>query len=895
MALRASLGADFSEFTTAIKSVEVQLRTTADHAKNAGRDLARMVEGFSGSKMAREAELTAEAVARIGGASKLTEAEQRKVNRVVEEALAKYRALGEAAPAHLQKLANETRQVATATESWMAGVGKMAAGYLAGMASFATVQRAFRGAVDFVTSSIEAFAEQEAAQKRLQTAMRTTGTLTDENVVAFKALSAEMQRTTTIGDDQTDALIAMGLQLGILPSNMEAAVKAAANLSAGLGIDLEQAMQMMAKANNETFTTFQRLGISIDTTKAKAEGLPYIIEQINAGFGGQAQAEIETYAGQLKQLANEWGDLKEALGGLLVTNGLFADSLRALTDVLRGVNAATATWSNTLSVLVAMGTRGGLPAVVEELLRLGKLPPPKLDPTQVTDGAMAMRQAFDGVNESLDKLLKKAKDQAAKDLEAAGRSAKKAGDDFQKLQADIYELEKIGAGATLQVWTFGRAIDEAGETAAAVKGLDEVAKKLYELEKIGAGATLEVWKFGQVLDEAGDSLQIVTDAEKAAKEQTEKTAKAWSTTADVLNEVSRAAEMAGHKTTAAVMSIGSAIAKAAPGGPWAMALAGGMALFATLSDKLFKTEGRKVNDLRDAYIAAAGGLAALGEKARQAGMTLDQLLKAKTVKEYEAAIAALNGKLAVTAQLQSELAGLQEQLADRQVMDWQAAQSLIEQYGGTLEMLGQQFVQAKDAASWKTVWDDWQTLIDMGADVGGVLSSMQDEISELVQRSLQVGSTIPAQFKPLIEELIRTGQLVGENGEAITDLALLRFGDPLVSEVDKIIAAIDRLIETLNNGLAPAFANAMGGGGLEVEVPTGRPAVPEFASGGWGDFGSGTLAMLHGREAIVPLDKPGVLGGGAPITITIVSQLDGKEVARNQVRYLPNQLALAGV
>jgi hypothetical protein len=29
--------------------------------------------------------------------------------------------------------------------------------------------------------------------------------------------------------------------------------------------------------------------------------------------------------------------------------------------------------------------------------------------------------------------------------------------------------------------------------------------------------------------------------------------------------------------------------------------------------------------------------------------------------------------------------------------------------------------------------------------------------------------------------------------------------------------------------------------------------------------------------------------------ITVVSQLDGKEVARNQVRYLPNQLALAGV
>ena len=73
--------------------------------------------------------------------------------------------------------------------------------------------------------------------------------------------------------------------------------------------------------------------------------------------------------------------------------------------------------------------------------------------------------------------------------------------------------------------------------------------------------------------------------------------------------------MAGHKTTAAVMSIGSAIAQAAPGGPWAMALAGGMALFATISDKLFKTEGRKVNDLRDAYIARPAAWRALNAKA----------------------------------------------------------------------------------------------------------------------------------------------------------------------------------------------------------------------------------------------------------------------------------------
>ena len=440
MALRATIGADFSEFSTALKNVEVQLKTTADHAKNAGKDLTRMVEGFSGSKLFRDAELVAEAVGRIGGASKLTDAEQRKVNRTIEEAMAKYRALGQEAPAHLQKLAAETHQVGTATESWGASITKSAAGYLAGMATWDMAKRVIGGTVEFLKESVAAAAEAEAAQKRLETAMRTNGIATEGNRAAFKALADEMQRTTVYEDDQIVALEAMATQLGVLPSQMEGAIKAAANLASGLGIDLEQAMKMVVKANNESFTAFQKLGISIDETRAKAEGLPYVLEQINAGLGGQAAAEVETYAGQLKQLTNEWGNLKEALGEAIISNGLLGASLRTLTDLFRGVNVATKDWGNTLSVLAAMGLRGGLASVVDELLRIGKIPPPKLDPKGITDGAMAMRQALDGVNESLDKLLKKAKDQAAKDFDEAGRAAEKAAAKTQAWRDSVRDL-----------------------------------------------------------------------------------------------------------------------------------------------------------------------------------------------------------------------------------------------------------------------------------------------------------------------------------------------------------------------------------------------------------------------------------------------------------------------
>lgn len=239
----------------------------------------------------------------------------------------------------------------------------------------------------------------------------------------------------------------------------------------------------------------------------------------------------------------------------------------------------------------------------------------------------------------------------------------------------------------------------------------------------------------------------------------------------------------------------------------------------SLQAELLKTHGSLENIARAGGAAGAELVAAWGDRS-QAGL-----------KHFQTLLDEFNAKVGAS---RTELATLQQQLADRSVMDWEQAEELITKYGGTLGNLGQSFEAAKQAANWKTVWDDWQTLIDMGADVGGVLGSMKDEIGHLVTESVRVGTEIPAQFQPLIEELIKTGQLFDDNGKAITDISTLTFGAPLVSEVDKIITKIDELITALSgpSGVSEAIRDIPDRVHVKVGVDWDVAELPTGASGG---------------------------------------------------------------
>lgn len=189
------------------------------------------------------------------------------------------------------------------------------------------------GLIDFSKQSVEAFAEQERANMRLQNAMQNLGVFTKKAYEANLEFASSLQRTTTFSDDAIIEAEALLTTYGLYGDKLRNTVIAATDLATARHLDMNTAVLLLGKAFNGQTETLARYGLAINKTGDNARDFQQVLDSISTRMGGSAVRATDDLIGKAAQLKNAFGELKEAIGRELApaTESYISD-LRTIAD-----------------------------------------------------------------------------------------------------------------------------------------------------------------------------------------------------------------------------------------------------------------------------------------------------------------------------------------------------------------------------------------------------------------------------------------------------------------------------------------------------------------------------------------------------------------------------------
>jgi tetrahydromethanopterin S-methyltransferase subunit B len=906
MAIRATFTADVSQFESAVEQAKTSLRGFELRTDDLGRALGRMSKQFDGSSIIRDANLMATAVDKIGGATKLTENEQKRLNTTLTEALAKYKALGQTAPDSLEKLAAATAHANKQTGllgSTMATVRGVAAGMVAGFG----VERLISGMTQAVGSTID-FADSisdlsdktgvsTTALQRWSFAAKQTGTDLQTLVNASQELSKRLGE----GSDSTvGAVEKLGLNFQKLKAlSPEQQLETVASALKGVKDQTDQssiAADIFGKAWKELIAPVraglqemgdeaERLGAVLDEKTVRSLGqLADTWQKLKDTGTGLIGSVLSPMVPLLNQMAEGAGKLASAFSG---ADGAF-QKLLLLNKILGGSGAGG-------MMIAAFGNGGPAPAGSAAGIR----PVSSHDDNWTPKGGNVINAEewfIKGLTEAA-----KAQDLAAKELEASAK----------------YWREWAGQLRNQTGWAVKDIAINQGPTG----GWNGGGGYLNTISNITNpwGGVSSPYGMGNALGYNGFKPTTVPGG---GNNWSGFGMAGLSTAMPYLSQLiaggSQSAQIGGSVAGGLGGALGSLSSVTSALGSFAPFLGPIAGIVGGLIGKLFgPSKGAIAGKTADSNIAntQAGLLQQYGSVENIAGMgsagaALAAAWGSKNVageqwfNDLTKAFEQQNALLADQADLQTQISGIEAQrkaLQDSLIPTWESVNAIIAKYGVSLEGLGSQVQQLGATTTWTQMINDIETLVRAGGDVGGILVGMQDEMSALVQASMKFGTTIPQNMRFYIEELAKSGRLLDENGNAITDLSTLQWGDKVATQADiinesigKLNDSMDDLIEKLST-IADKLAgipSLAGSAGASINgLPSNEDPVA-LASGGI--VRSPTYALIGeaGPEAVIPLSR-GRARSSMPTIVQVV--LDGRVLAETVLREAPGLAPAYGI
>jgi len=624
----ATFTADFRKWNEALRNAQTSLKPLEVSAKGVQQQLQRMATSLSGADIIKQANLATAAVKSIGGATKLTEAEQKKLNATVTEAIAKYAALGQKAPADMLALAKATKQSESAFSGIASALGPIK-GLIAGAFAVGAITKLAGDALQFASDLNDLSAKTGISTKALQEfkfAGDQVGVTLDDVSTAVLAMQKHL-----VGGDKSavSGLKSIGLTLrdlkGLRPEDQfnkiaeqlakieDPAVrnrtafdlmgKAAANVLPLIASDLkgarEEAEKLGLVLDQETINQLDNLGDTWAKIKLAGEALvakvlvpmvPAIQGVLNlvlplvGAFGSLAKApyqaakaifELQRKLAELR--GDSEGQLAAGLGKFFIDQELKKLDA-AITQVIPPMKELGETTGDTGKKMQDLRDQISGAALVSDLRDL-KRAWDSLTPAQKTN-AIAIGEVVERYQKLAEKLPR-----LPNDLKSFAQAMNTAADATGRMDLKIGELKPL-------IETLGRSADLTGKQFRDW-GFD-----------VGFEATIPVINLGKALKETGGYIDRLPESLEKSAKAADGFGKAFQNIAESIPNIIIQGILNGASAEDTIKAIGTKVGAElggaigeAIGGPIGKAIgeAVGSAL-GPLLDKLIKTRAEQITE-----------------------------------------------------------------------------------------------------------------------------------------------------------------------------------------------------------------------------------------------------------------------------------------------------------
>lgn len=244
----------------------------------------------------------------------------------------------------LKQVENRADQAAKKVQGSFDKAGKDSSDMLAGYfkTAFGAIATYFTATAikGFVEDSVKEAIQADSAVLQLNNTLALNGAYSQKAAEEMQEYVNSLEQLTGVGDEVINNGAALLAQIGRLSGQgLQRATGDALDLAKGLGIDVNTAFSLVAKASEGNVAAFSRFGMKIDDTGTKAQVFERVLQTIESRMHGIAGAAADTVIGALTRVTTNFGNMKEAIGEIFLQSGGFKAFLKVIAD---GIAAATA-------------------------------------------------------------------------------------------------------------------------------------------------------------------------------------------------------------------------------------------------------------------------------------------------------------------------------------------------------------------------------------------------------------------------------------------------------------------------------------------------------------------------------------------------------------------------